>query len=85
VTVNSLLRNNIHVRYKKMVDLTFEGATVTGIWTNWSVWSPCNVKCGQGFKWRIRTCTSVSPEDNGFDCNGNGTETVQCQNSECSG
>ncbi|XP_060603064.1 uncharacterized protein LOC132756091 isoform X1 [Ruditapes philippinarum] len=61
-----------------------KGATVTGIWKNWSVWSPCNAKCGQGFKWRIRTCTSVSPKDNGFDCNGNGTETVQCQNSECS-
>ncbi|XP_060561523.1 uncharacterized protein LOC132721260 [Ruditapes philippinarum] len=62
-----------------------KGATVTGIWTNWSDWSPCNAKCGQGFKWRIRSCTIVSPEDIGFDCNGNGTETVQCQNSECSG
>ncbi|XP_060601318.1 uncharacterized protein LOC132754675 isoform X2 [Ruditapes philippinarum] len=62
-----------------------KGTTVTGIWTNWSDWSPCNAKCGQGFKRRIRTCTSVSPKDNGFDCNGNGTETVQCQNRECSG
>jgi leucine-rich repeat transmembrane protein FLRT len=67
------------------MDLIFEGTTVTGIWTNWSDWSPCNAKCGQGFKRRIRTCTSVSPKDNGFDCNGNGTETVQCQNRECSG
>ncbi|XP_060585330.1 C1q-related factor-like isoform X2 [Ruditapes philippinarum] len=33
----------------------------------------------------MRTCTSVSPIDNGFGCNGNGTETVQCQNRECSG
>ncbi|XP_060601316.1 complement C1q tumor necrosis factor-related protein 2-like [Ruditapes philippinarum] len=32
----------------------------------------------------MRTCTSVSPIDNGFGCNGNGTETVQCQNRECS-
>ena len=57
--------------------------TVDGEFTEWSMWSNCDVTCGGGVQSRDRTC--FGPFHGGKDCQGDPTETIVCNSQSCPG
>ncbi|XP_006825050.1 uncharacterized protein LOC102803094 [Saccoglossus kowalevskii] len=57
--------------------------SVNGNWANWGVWSECSKSCNEGVTFRDRTCTDPSPQGNGTQCQGMGTEIEQCYQQPC--
>ena len=53
------------------------------VWDNWQDWSDCDVTCGGGTRQRTRDCINGSPGDIG--CDGEVTETEDCNTDECPG
>ena len=59
-------------------------SAIASEWQDWGQWSQCTASCGQGFKFRARTCSE--PEFGGNDqCPGNATEVEGCSSAECPG
>ncbi|XP_053402882.1 thrombospondin-2-like [Mercenaria mercenaria] len=56
---------------------------VDGVWTEWTLWSTCDVTCETGIQSRSRTCANPAPAHGGQDCVGNQAETKLCQKSLC--
>lgn len=54
-----------------------------GGFSEWGEWTDCTNKCGGGEKTRERTCTEPEPEGKGADCQGETTETVECNQQVC--
>lgn len=42
--------------------------TVNGGYTPYSNWSECSVTCGEGVRYRHRSCTNPKPQFGGRDC-----------------
>lgn len=56
---------------------------VDGQWGVWSEWSRCSVTCGKGVKTRERACNNPKKETDGKDCQGERTETKECESAAC--
>ena len=56
---------------------------VDGDWSEFGYWSECSAVCGGGINTRSRTCTSPAPGGGGAECEGNSTETRECNTKEC--
>ena len=56
---------------------------VDGGWSPWQLWSECSQSCGRGMHTRKRLCTHPNPQNGGFDCWGNSTDTEQCNTQDC--
>jgi len=48
-------------------------------WSDWSVWSQCDVECGDGEKHSART-HAVPAMFNGHECTGSDAQTMPCNN-----
>ena len=56
---------------------------MNGSFTSWSDFSACSASCGDGTKFRTRTCTQPESAHGGLDCDGDTTETESCKVKEC--
>ncbi|XP_052103565.1 uncharacterized protein LOC127737073 [Mytilus californianus] len=54
---------------------------IDGMWSQWSLWSSCDVTCGNGSMLRSRSCSPLQFE--GKDCEGNTTDIGLCENPPC--
>ncbi|CAG2224126.1 HMCN [Mytilus edulis] len=54
---------------------------IDGTWLEWSLWSTCDVTCGNGSMSRSRSCSRLEFE--GKDCEGNTTDIGVCENPAC--
>ena len=74
-SINFLLGSNLFV------------AQVNGNFSEWTLWTPCSVTCGQGIMTRKRFCTNPSPTPGGRDCLelGPDHEKTSCQLVDCRG
>ncbi|XP_074627228.1 uncharacterized protein LOC141885237 isoform X4 [Acropora palmata] len=61
------------------------GCPVNGNYSEWTLWAPCSVTCGQGIMTRKRFCTNPSPTVGGKDCADLGPdhEKTSCQLVDC--
>ena len=59
--------------------------SVDGNWSDYGAWSECSAECGTGTKTRTRTCTNPAPAYGGASCEGEATETQNCNEHECPG
>ncbi|XP_061928078.1 uncharacterized protein LOC108001856 isoform X3 [Apis cerana] len=55
----------------------------TGTWTNWSKWTMCSVKCGNGIQTRKRSCSEIQNLQ-GTSCKGVSKEIKDCTINNCS-
>lgn len=53
---------------------------VNGGYTPYSNWSECSVTCGEGVRYRHRSCTNPRPQFGGHDCTrfGAPVDTMPC-------
>ena len=56
---------------------------VDGGWTEWTEWTDCSVTCGNGTRYRNRSCTNPAPAHRGRDCEGKREETKNCFPRHC--
>ncbi|XP_060562946.1 coadhesin-like [Ruditapes philippinarum] len=56
---------------------------VDGQWAEWSIWTSCDVTCGNGTHRRTRTCTNAVLMDKGVDCTGESLQISDCSKSIC--
>jgi hemicentin len=70
-----------HTVYVEILDVLHW--LVDGRWSPWQPWSECSQSCGRGMNMRQRLCTQPSPQHGGFDCQGNSTDTKQCNTQDC--
>ena len=54
-----------------------------GAWSCWTDWSACSADCGGGNQTRTRTCTNPAPAHGGAQCEGNSSETQNCNSHTC--
>lgn len=58
--------------------------SVDGAWGEWSEYSECSATCGsEGTQKRTRICDSPAPKYGGRECEGDATQTKQCNNGTC--
>ena len=62
-----------------------EGATVDGGWGDWADWSECSAECDGGTQTRSKKCNNPAPANGGADCEGEDTETRECNTQSCVG
>ena len=58
---------------------------VDGGYTDFGDWSECSAECGGGTQTRSRTCTNPAPAKGGADCEGDSSETRECNTHACPG
>ena len=56
---------------------------VNGSYSEWSAWSQCSVKCGDGTQQRTRSCTNPPPANRGTSCIGPARGTRTCTIKMC--
>lgn len=56
---------------------------VDGGWTEWTEWTDCSVTCGNGTRYRNRSCTNPAPAHGGSDCEGEREEVKNCFPRHC--
>ena len=56
---------------------------VHGGWSEWSSYTDCSKTCDEGTKSRSRTCTRPVPSSGGSECDGNASETMNCELKKC--
>ena len=59
--------------------------SVFGGWSEFEEWSECSTTCGGGTQTRTRSCTNPAPAYDGLDCQGESSETQDCNNQNCPG
>ena len=57
--------------------------SVNGGWSDFEDWSGCSADCGGGTQTRTRTCTKPAPAHGGADCEGDSSETRNCNTHSC--
>lgn len=58
---------------------------VNGRWSEFSNWTPCEVTCGGGRRFRARLCDNPPPSCDGYTCSGHANETERCSDDRCPG
>ena len=58
---------------------------VDGGYSDFGDWSECSAECGGGTQTRSRTCTNPAPANGGADCEGDSTESRECNTQGCPG
>ena len=53
------------------------------VWSNWSQWSACSMKCDHGGTTTRRKHYAITKRGSGFDCRGQSEENVSCFNGCC--
>lgn len=56
---------------------------VDGGWSGWTTYTDCSVVCGDGNRYRLRTCTNPAPLAGGHLCSGHTTESLECHIGPC--
>ena len=58
---------------------------VNGGWTEWSDWTACSKKCGEGggIHTRTRSCSNPTPVNGGANCFGKYFDVQPCNNFPC--
>ncbi|XP_048579836.1 uncharacterized protein LOC116619170 isoform X2 [Nematostella vectensis] len=56
---------------------------IHGGYTEWTNFTECTVSCGNGTKFRNRTCTNPEPRHGGRDCDGPAVEILACNTHFC--
>ena len=56
---------------------------IDGAWSRWTDWTNCSADCGGGNQTRTRTCTNPVPAHGGTQCEGNSSETQNCNSHAC--
>ena len=56
---------------------------VDGKWSQWGIWSVCDVTCESGHMTRTRTCVNPAPQHGGKDCIGLNQEASDCHLKHC--
>ncbi|KAL5268608.1 hypothetical protein ACHWQZ_G002453 [Mnemiopsis leidyi] len=56
---------------------------VDGGYSDFGDWSECSAECGGGTQTGSRTCTNPAPANGGADCEGDSTETRECNTQGC--
>ncbi|KAL5253104.1 hypothetical protein ACHWQZ_G015763 [Mnemiopsis leidyi] len=60
-----------------------QGCPVDGGYSDFGDWSECSAECGGGTQTRSRTCTNPAPANGGADCEGDSSETRECNTHRC--
>jgi hypothetical protein len=65
----------------------FSSLQVDGSYSNWSLYSTCNVTCGEGFGTWTRECNNSEPKYGGRNCShiGEPVEYRPCSAKPCPG
>ncbi|XP_062578063.1 coadhesin-like isoform X1 [Saccostrea cucullata] len=58
---------------------TYHRCPTSGGWSQWSPFSHCSNTCGDGRKYRTRTCSNPRPVNGGADCVGLSSESIACR------
>ncbi|RMX47975.1 hypothetical protein pdam_00005391 [Pocillopora damicornis] len=58
---------------------------VDGGYSEWSDWTSCSQKCGQGMKRRRRYCNNPTPANGGQKCKGARKQVKPCYGKKCQG
>ncbi|KAK6187216.1 hypothetical protein SNE40_005292 [Patella caerulea] len=61
-----------------LFDSTLCSGTVNGGWGEWLDYGDCSATCGTGSKTRSRQCNNPPPSNDGEFCEGDDTETAEC-------
>ncbi|WAR25855.1 CADN-like protein [Mya arenaria] len=56
---------------------------MNGNWSDWSMWSQCDVTCESGHAHRWRNCSNPAPQPGGNICTGVDSESRACKLNEC--
>ncbi|WAR30280.1 ECT-like protein, partial [Mya arenaria] len=56
---------------------------IDGHWSDWGLWSGCDVTCGDGSRSRVRTCDNPAAEHGGVDCVGSQNDQDVCALETC--
>ncbi|KXJ07705.1 Mucin-like protein [Exaiptasia diaphana] len=56
---------------------------MNGNFTEWSNWTSCSLSCGNGTRYRSRSCTNPAPAHGGKNCTGPYKETKNCNTQSC--
>ena len=64
-------------------DCNTQGCPVNGGWSDFSDWTDCSAECGGGSESRTRTCTNPAPENGGAECQGDDSESQDCNTQGC--
>ncbi|KAK7492117.1 hypothetical protein BaRGS_00016591, partial [Batillaria attramentaria] len=60
------------------------GPKTDGKWSSYGDYSPCSTTCGDGTRFRTRTCTNPAPAFGGTDCTGPSVQNSTCdENPPC--
>ncbi|CAK9798443.1 Coadhesin (Fragment) [Anthophora quadrimaculata] len=68
---------------KEIRGCAINNCSINGMWSSWTVWTPCTSSCGIGTQLRNRMCNNPSPSGNGTVCLGSASEVRQCFTKPC--
>lgn len=69
--------------YRESSNCSSISCPIDGGLSNWGDWTQCSASCGGGIQLRKRYCSSPVPQYGGKDCDGNLTESLNCNTHEC--
>ncbi|KAL5270907.1 hypothetical protein ACHWQZ_G001540 [Mnemiopsis leidyi] len=64
-------------------DCNSQACPIDGEWGAWSAWSTCSEECGGGTQTRSKECNNPAPAYGGADCEGDATQTRNCNSQAC--
>ena len=72
-------------KFTVVLQINIYASAVDGAWSSFGDWPECSAECGGGTQTRTRTCTNPAPAHGGADCQGQSTETEDCNTHDCPG
>ena len=60
-----------------------KSCAIDGGWTDFGDWSDCSAECGGGSQERLRSCDNPAPENGGAECQGDDSESQDCNIQGC--
>lgn len=82
--LNSPLAPNLITKLSVNCEMQFP-SIVNGNWGSWGEWRLCNQPCGTGLQIRKRYCDSPAPLYKGLYCEGDDTQSKECNSNPCEG
>jgi len=64
-------------------DCNVDPCPVDGGWSDFSDWSECSAACNGGSQSRSRSCSNPAPANGGADCDGDDSESQDCNADPC--